>query len=135
MEIVTQLSILAANQPGTLANICGTLRDEKLNIRGIMVVDHVDHALIRMVVDEPIKAAHLLGEAGLLVLEGEVIHIDLAYGPGSLEHVADALAQGQLNIAYVYATEPQTDGALSNMYLMTDDNARAIAVLRERFRN
>ena len=95
MEIVQQLSVLAANQPGTLANICGMLRDENVNIRGITVADHVDHALVRMVVDDATRAAHLMGEAGLVVLEGAVIRIDLAFGPGSLEYVAEALGQGQ----------------------------------------
>lgn len=135
MEIVKQLSVLAANRPGTLANICGMLRDEKINIRGITVADHVDHAVVRMVVDEAVRAVHLLGEAGLVVLEGEVIRIDLAFGPGSLEYVAEALGQGGLNIAYVYATEPPQANALSSMYVMTDNNALALGVLQKRFSN
>lgn len=135
MEIVKQLSVLAANQPGTLANICGMLRDENINIRGITVADHVDHALVRMVVDESVRAAHLMGEAGLVVLDGDVIRIDLAFGPGSLEYVAEALGQGGLNIAYIYATEPPQESALSSMYVMTDDNPRGLSVLQKRFSN
>jgi hypothetical protein len=135
MEIVKQLSVLAANQPGTLANICGMLRDERVNIRGITVADHVDHALVRMVVDDSTRAAHLMGEAGLVVLEGDVIRIDLAFGPGSLEYVAEALGQGGLNIAYVYATEPPGEDGLSSMYVMTDDNPRGLATLRKKFGN
>lgn len=110
MKLVEQLTILAANKPGVLANICGSLSDENINIVGITVVDHLEYAMIRMVVDNPRKAVHLLGEAGILVYEGEVLQITLKKGPGSLEYVAEILAEENLNIEYVYGTESSNNG-------------------------
>lgn len=130
MRILTQLTILAANRPGTLANICGTLSDEKINIIGLSVVDHVDYALIRMVVEDSQKALHLFGEAGLLVMEGDILQIDLKEGAGALEKVATILGKSGINIGYAYATEPSEDGDVASLILHTTDDQRALEILR-----
>ncbi len=131
MEIVKQLSILAANQPGTLANICGSLLDEKINIQGLMVLDHTDHTLIRIVVDKSNRAMHLLGEAGLLVMESELLKVELKDGPGALEDIARVLGEENLNIDYLYATEPRNHST-STVFMRTGDDQKAIKVLRAR---
>ncbi len=131
MKLTTQLTILAANKPGVLADICGTLSDNEINIIGITVIDHLEYAMIRMVVNDPNKAVHLLGEAGILVLEGEVIQLSLKKGPGSLEYVAEILAHENLNIEYVYATESTNNGE-STLFLKSNHNEKAIEVLRKK---
>ncbi|MBI3394542.1 MAG: ACT domain-containing protein [Spirochaetia bacterium] len=127
MDIVKQITVLATNQPGTLADICGSLSDEKINILGVSVIDHVDHALIRLVVDKPVQAAHLLGEAGLMVVESDVIRAELTDGPGILEHVAKLMSDASININYVYATEARE--GISTLILNTGDNQRAVGIL------
>ncbi|MFN3604698.1 MAG: ACT domain-containing protein [Leptonema sp. (in: bacteria)] len=131
MKIVEQITILAANKPGVLANICGSLSDENINILGITVVDHLEYAMIRMVVNDPKKAVHLLGEAGILVYEGEVLQIPLKKGPGSLEYVAEILAEENLNIEYVYGTESSNNGE-AVLYIKTNNNQKAIEVLKKK---
>lgn len=131
MKLIQQLTILAANKPGVLANICGSLSDEKINIIGITVVDHMEFAMIRMVVSDPQKAIHLLGEAGILVLEGEVIQLSLKKGPGSLEYIAEILANEGLNIEYVYATESTNNGE-STLFLKSNNNQKALEILKKK---
>jgi len=130
MEIIKQLLILAANQPGTLANICGTLSDDKINISGISVVDHVDHALIRLVPDDAQKALHLLGETGLPVMEDEVLRIEMKDQYGSLEKIANVISEAGLNIHYAYATEYPGTGR-SALILKTSDDTKALAALKK----
>ena len=130
MEIKKQILILAANKPGTLANICGTLSDEKINIQGLTIVNHVDFALIRMVVDDETRALHLLGEAGLPVVEDEVIKITMPEGPGALEKIAETLGDAGLNISYAYASEPP-GGGKSTLVLKTSDDQAAIKALQK----
>ncbi|MCS7205335.1 MAG: ACT domain-containing protein [Leptospiraceae bacterium] len=132
MKIVPQLTIIASNKPGVLANICGSLSDENINITGISVVDHIEYAIIRMVVSDPKKAIHLLGEAGVPVLESEVIEVPLKKGPGSLEYVAEILANENLNIEYVYATESPSNGGESILFLKSNDNKKAFEVLQKK---
>lgn len=132
MEIIDQIMIFALNKPGILANICGSLTDEKINISGISVVDHVDHALIRMVVSDTTKALHLLGEAGLPVMEDKVIRLPLSEGPGSLERVANIISEIDVNIHYAYATEAP-GGGRSNLIIKTSNDDKAIIILKEKY--
>lgn len=128
METAKQITVFATNQPGILAEICGSLSDENINILGVSVVDHVDHALIRLVVDKPTLALHLLGEAGLPTVESDVLRIRLPDGPGALEIVAKLMSEAGINIHYVYATESFQPGA-SGLILHTSDNPRALQVI------
>lgn len=128
MRLMKQLTIIASNKPGVLASICGTLSDEHINITGISVVDHIDYAIIRMVVSDPQKAIHLLGEAGILVFDNDVIEISIKQGPGSLEQIASILSEEKLNIEYVYGTESHANSE-AVLFLKTNDNQKAIEVL------
>jgi hypothetical protein len=54
------------------------------------------------VVSDPTKALMLLGEAGVLAIETEVLMIETASQPGVLAKIADRLAQAKVNIEYAY---------------------------------
>lgn len=132
MELVKQILVLASNQPGTLANICGTLSDAQISIQGISIVDHVDHALVRIVADDVTRALHLLGESGLPVLEDEALRIEIPGGPGSLEQIGNAAAEAGLNIHYAYASEPPGGGTAS-LIVKTSDDRKALEHLKQLF--
>ena len=102
MQVVKQLSILLKNRPGTLADLCTHLTNEGINIVGFMVADTIDHAVIRMVVDEPLKATHLLGNSGLLVVETDVLMVDLKNEPGQLAKLSTKLSDNSINLEYAY---------------------------------
>ena len=54
--IEKQLSLFLVNKPGVFADVCQTLGEHKINIRGMSVSDTVDHAVVRLMVDDPNKA-------------------------------------------------------------------------------
>jgi hypothetical protein len=58
--------------------------------------------VVRMVVSDPTKALMLLGEAGVLALETEVLMIETASEPGVLARIAERLAESEVNIEYAY---------------------------------
>jgi hypothetical protein len=74
----------------------------EINIYALATSDTVDHTVIRMVVSDPTKALMLLGEAGTLALETEVLMIETESQPGVLSKIADRLAEADVNIEYVY---------------------------------
>jgi len=55
-----------------------------------------------MVVSDPTKALMLLGEAGVLALETDVLTIETANQPGILAKIAERLADAKVNIEYTY---------------------------------
>src|SRR2546430_14164930 len=102
IETATQLAVFLANRPGALARVCEALGNAGVNIHALATSDTVDHTVVRMVVSDPTKALMLLGEAGVLALETEVLMIGTANQPGVLATLAERLAEADVNIEYVY---------------------------------
>jgi hypothetical protein len=102
IEPATQLAVFLANRPGALARVCEALAKAEINIHALATSDTVDHTVVRMVVSDPTRALMLLGEAGVLALETEVIMIETASEPGVLAKIAERLAQAEINIEYAY---------------------------------
>lgn len=102
VETATQLAVFLANRPGALARVCDALANAGINIYALATSDTVDHTVVRMVVSEPTKALMLLGEAGVLALETDVLTIETANQPGILAKIAERLAAAEINIEYTY---------------------------------
>ena len=102
IEAATQLAVFLANRPGALARVCDELAKAGININAFATSDTVDHTVVRMVVSDPTKALMLLGEAGVLALETEVLMIETASEPGALAKIAERLAEAEINIEYAY---------------------------------
>lgn len=127
-RIVEQLAIFIANRPGTLAELCDALAEERVNIYGLTVSDTVDHAAVRMVVSDTRKAIALLESRGTLVLESEVLMIENDNRPGSLSKIARELAAARINIEYAYlASMPSAKKGL--LILRLSDVRKAFRLL------
>jgi len=129
MKTVKQLALFLENKPGTLSKVCSAIAGEKINIFAISVSDAVDHAVVRMVVSDPQKALHLLGEHGVLVVERDVLMLEGNNKPGELAGIAAKLAKHKVNIEYAYSATPSnaTTGA---MILRVDNPRKAARILR-----
>ncbi len=131
VKITKQLSVFLENRPGGLARICNILSEAGLNIQALSVHDTVDHAIVRLVVDQPIKALLLLEQQGLYILEQDIVIISLDNRPGRLAELAQKVARADINIEYAYCTamDRQEEGCL---VLKTDSAERTLELLRDR---
>ena len=102
IEMATQLAVFLANRPGALARVCEALAKAEINIHALATSDTIDHSVVRMVVSNPTKALMLLGEAGVLALESDVLMIETENQPGVLAQIAERLAKEEVNIEYAY---------------------------------
>ena len=128
MDIVTQLAVFLANQPGTLAAVCDELASANINIYALTTTDSVDHAVVRMVVSDTRKALQLFEQRGVLVVENDVLMIDNTNKPGSLSKLAAKLADHKINIDYAYlATSPSSKKGL--LILRVSNSKKALQVL------
>jgi hypothetical protein len=125
MKIVKQLALFLENKPGTLSKVCDALAAAKINIYAISVSDAVDHAVVRMVVDDSHKALHLLGEHGVLVVERDVLMLEGRNKPGELAAIAAKLAKNKVNIEYAYSATPPN--ALTGAMILRVDNPKKAA--------
>jgi hypothetical protein len=120
VDTATQLAVFLANRPGALARVCEALGHAGVNIHALATSDTVDHSVVRMVVSDPTKALMLLGEAGVLALETEVLTIQTANQPGVLGKIAERLAEAEVNIEYTYLAG--TLGAEKGLVILRPSN-------------
>lgn len=108
-----QLSIYLENRVGALAETLRLIADQKVNLLGICAIDTVEEAVLRLLPQNAESAARTLEDAGVRVIETEVIVLDIANDAGAAGQIAARLADRGINIDYVYVTaHPGQDRAL-----------------------
>jgi hypothetical protein len=128
VRIDEQLVLFIANKPGTLAEVCQALADDRINIYGMTVTDAVDHSVVRLVVSDTSRATVLLESHGTLVIEGEVLLVENDNRPGSFSRIAGKLADAKVNIEYAYlASMPLARKGL--LVLRVSDTRRGLKAL------
>ncbi|GMT50096.1 MAG: amino acid-binding protein [bacterium] len=120
MEIKKQLSVFMENKAGNLAKFSALLEESGIAILGISVTDAVDHAVIRLVVDDPSKCTHILGDNGIVVIESDVLQVEVTSQPGELKRIAQILSQESINIDYIYGSESQGSGHSTLIFKVSD---------------
>ena len=101
MAIRTELSVRLPNSPGALGRVCRILGDERVNVFALTVERG---GTLRMVVDNPLRAAGALADREYTVEERNVLFLSLPNAPGALGHAAGLLAAADVNVEYAYAS-------------------------------
>jgi hypothetical protein len=129
-SFVKQLCIFLENKPGVLSRLCRGLAAAKINLKAISVLDSLDHAVVRLVVDKPAAAKRLFEDHLLLVIENDLLALSLADRPGELGRVADRLAKARVNISYVFGSAPNGAGC-GTIYLRVEaPRGKVLAALK-----
>ena len=128
LKIEPQLAVFLDNRPGMLARTCQALAAAKINILALSILDTVDHAIVRMVVDQTKEAEQVLARLHAMVQRRDVVVMDVPNTVGALAGIAERLAQVGINLEYAYctATTAQGSGAL---VLRTNDLEATINAL------
>ncbi len=129
MPIEKQLSVFIENKPGRLSYICTTLAENDINIYAMSVHDTVDHAIVRLIVNNPTKALVILEEEGVYTITQDVVVLEIENKPGIISHIAKKLFRADINIEYAYGTvgSREKKGVL---IVRVSDTRRALKVLR-----
>ena len=130
MEIVKEIVVFLENRPGTLARVTEALSAQKVNILGFTILNSIDHGALRMVVDKPEAALHLLGEHGMLTFENEVVFVKLPNKSGALSNLTAALAKKRINVDYAYGSAGERVRK-HGFYLRVSNAKRALTLLED----
>jgi hypothetical protein len=129
MAVHRQLSVFLENKPGVLARLCQSFARQGINITALSVSDTVDHAVVRLLVSDPVSARNEMEQHGVLVVETEVLTVELADRPGAMAELAGKLAEANVNIEYAYGTV--SVGARKSLLVLRVSNlAKARRVLK-----
>ena len=111
IKIVTQLAIFMDNRPGMLARTCQALAKAHINILALSIVDTVDHAVVRVVVDKTEEAKQVLASIHAMVQGRDVVFMDVQNQAGAMARIAEQLAEAGINIEYAYCTASPSQAA------------------------
>jgi hypothetical protein len=131
MRVEMQLSAFLENRAGALARLAADLARHGISIRALTIANLVDHSLVRLVVSEPRKALHLLGERGVLVVTSQVLAVEMEDEAGALAAMAQRLGRAGVNIDYAYGSGPVAGGRAA-VYLHVSNLRKARAALAGR---
>ena len=101
--MVQQLSVFLQNEPGRLAAITRALAEGGIDIRALSIADTTDFGILRLLVSDANLARGILEErhyaAGITV----VTVVAVPDVPGGLARVLTLLADGGVDIEYMYS--------------------------------
>ena len=129
MQVTTQLSVFLENRAGVLAKVAADLARHRVSIRALTVANLADHAVVRLVVSDPRRALHLLGDRGVLAFTSDVLAVEVPDEGGTIADIARRLGRAGINIEYAYGSGP-AGGGRAVIYLHVSDLRRARGVLR-----
>lgn len=128
--MIRQLSVLVENKPGSLMEVTSRLTEARVNIRAVASFDTPEFGILRLVVDKPEEAKEYLTTRGYVVSVHEVMGVELEDKEGNLNQMLSILAEGELNINYIYSFVIR-DGRAPVMVFNTNDYERATEILRK----
>ncbi len=127
---IKQLSVFVENKPGRLAEITSIIAKAGIDIRALSIADTTDFGILRIVVDNPIKAEQTLKESGLTVSLTNVIAIGIPDRPGGFANAMKVFSEKEISIEYMYAFVSR-DADRAYLILRPKDTALASAALAE----
>lgn len=128
--MIRQLSVLVENKPGSLMEVTSRLTEAHVNIRAVANFDAPDFGILRLVVDKPQEAKEYLTARGYVVSVHEVMGVELEDKKGNLNQMLSILAEGKININYIYSFVIR-DGRAPVMVFQTDDYEKATQILKK----
>lgn len=125
---VNQISVFVENKPGRFALLTGFLSDNNINMRAFSVAETRDFGVVRLIVDDPYKAARVLKEAEYVVSVTPVIAVEIPDEPGGLLNVLNILGAEDVNVAYMYAFISKNKSS-AYVIIRVDDNEKVTEIL------
>lgn len=118
---VYQISIFLENRTGQLAEITKILADNQIDMRAISIAETSDYGVLRLIVDQPQKATSILLEQGFILSKTPVTAVMVPDQPGGLAPVLQLIADGEIDIEYMYSLFTHKEGNAYMVFRVSDD--------------
>ncbi|MFW5656444.1 MAG: acetolactate synthase [Bacteroidota bacterium] len=126
--IIKQLSVFLENKSGRLTEVLETLGEQKIEIKALTVADTSEFGILRMIVNEPEEALHLLKRQGFSVNLTDVLSIATPTSSAMFAKALRFLSDENISIEYIYSFSV---GDKEILIMRTDNTEKAIYVLQE----
>ncbi len=127
---VKQISVFMENRPGRLAAITKVLKDNSIDIRAINIADTTDFGILRMIVNDPVKAEQVLRANDMTANAADVIAISIDDNIGAFSDVITLLKDKDISIDYIYSFIGEKSSK-AVIIIKTNDLESSIDALKE----
>ena len=124
-----QISVFLENRLGQLESLTNCLAKNNINMRALSLAETSEFGIARIIVDDIKATTDLLAQEGVIYTVSEVLGVTIPDEPGGLNKVLRTLAEGGINIEYMYAFLGRKEDAHAYMIFHVQDAAAAIAQL------
>ena len=108
--MVYQISVFLENRAGQFAEITGILAENNIDLRAISIAETADYGVLRIIVDNAEQATSILMQHGYLMSMTPVLVIAVPDQPGGVAPVLATLAEGNIDIEYMYSLFTHREG-------------------------
>lgn len=130
--MIDQITVFLENSEGRLAALCRTLADAGVSMSALTIADTTDYGVVRIICDEPQKAAEALNAADYRVVCTQVSAIQVPNRPGGLADLLDTLNSLDLNIEYGYCFSLNNEFAIDVLKIRgPEKTAEAVKVIED----
>ena len=127
--MVYQISVFLENRAGQFAEITGILAESKIDLRAISIAETTDYGILRIIVDNAEKATAILMQHGYLMSMIPVLVIAVPDQPGGVAAVLATLAEGNIDIEYMYSLFTHKEGK-SYIVFRVAENEKFVELLK-----
>lgn len=126
--MLEHLSVFLENKPGKLNRIVELLGGKGVNLRAFSIAGAGSFGILKMLVDDPDKAAKTLFDAGLAVAKRRILVARIPDRPGALSMLMNDLSSVGVNVSDSYGfLLPDSSAAIA---LECDDFDKAEQTIR-----
>ena len=118
--MVYQISVFLENRAGQFAEITAILAKEEVDLRAISIAETADYGILRMIVDDAQKATAILMQHGYLLSMTPVLVVAVPDQPGGIAAVLGTLAEGNIDIEYMYSLFTHVEGKAYIVFRVSD---------------
>ena len=118
---VHQISIFLENRAGQLAQVTRVLADNAIDMRAISIAETKDYGVLRLIVDDTDKATQALLAQGCILSKTPVTVVCVPDACGGLAPVLATLAEGQLDVEYMYSLFTHKEGKAYMVFRISDE--------------
>ena len=118
---VHQISVFLENRAGQLAEVTKLLADNHIDMRAISIAETKDYGVLRLIVDDTDKATEALLAFGCILSKTPVTVVCVPDTAGGLAPVLATLAEGHLDVEYMYSLFTHKEGKAYMVFRISDE--------------
>ena len=118
---IQQISVFLENRAGQLAEITKVLAGQGIDLRAISIAETADYGVLRMIVDDSQKAKSILLDSGYIMSVTPVLAVAVPDAPGGVASVLELLAEGHIDIEYMYSLFTHMEGKAYMVFRVSDE--------------